>query len=55
MKNSLLDRVNVQIPAGDVGVLTEIDPIIGVDCVQPQDQLEEIAGAVIGGEVELGL
>lgn len=36
-------------------MLAEIDPIIGVDRVQPQDQFEEIAGAVIGGEVELGL
>ena len=50
----LLNCVNIQIPAGNVEVLSQEDSVVRVEFVQAQDQFEEVARPMIGGEVELG-
>lgn len=48
-----LYSVYIQIPAGDIRVLAQIDLIIGIDIVQPQYQAEKILRPMIGGKAQL--
>ena len=50
-----LYSVYIQIPAGDIRMLAQIDLIIGIDIVQPQYQAEKILRPMIGGKVQLRL
>jgi len=50
-----MNSIKVQVPCGNVGVLSQIKPIIRVDIVNEQGESENIFTSVIKGNIEFGL